>query len=77
MIIMVKLWLISGPRYSIRAISGTTVAPNKDINEEKSPENWKIKMLYDGECPLCMREVYRFPLSLPPVTLLFFEILTM
>uniref|UniRef100_A0A3Q7FQ61 Thiol-disulfide oxidoreductase DCC n=2 Tax=Solanum lycopersicum TaxID=4081 RepID=A0A3Q7FQ61_SOLLC len=46
-----------GPRYSIRAISGTTVAPNKDINEEKSPENWKIKMLYDGECPLCMREV--------------------
>lgn len=20
--------------------------------------NWKIKMLYDGECPLCMREVY-------------------
>ncbi|KAL3374710.1 hypothetical protein AABB24_006282, partial [Solanum stoloniferum] len=47
----------NGPRYSIRAISGTTVAPNKDINEEKSPENWKIKMLYDGECPLCMREV--------------------
>ncbi|XP_059290885.1 uncharacterized protein At5g50100, chloroplastic [Lycium ferocissimum] len=50
----------NGPRFSIRAISGTTVdpvAPKKDINEEKSPENWKIKMLYDGECPLCMREV--------------------
>ncbi|MCD7447698.1 hypothetical protein HAX54_032891 [Datura stramonium] len=47
----------NGPRYSIRAISGTTVAPNKDTNEEQSPENWKIKMLYDGQCPLCMREV--------------------
>ena len=20
-------------------------------------ENWEIKMLYDGDCPLCMREV--------------------
>lgn len=47
-----------GPKYSIRAISGTTAAPDKDIKEEKSPENWNIKMLYDGECPLCMREVY-------------------
>ncbi|KAJ8536395.1 hypothetical protein K7X08_034796 [Anisodus acutangulus] len=49
----------NGPRYSIRAISGTTmdpVAPKKE-NEDQSPENWKIKMLYDGECPLCMREV--------------------
>lgn len=23
----------------------------------KTPPSWKIKMLYDGECPLCMREV--------------------
>lgn len=23
----------------------------------KSQNNWKIKLLYDGECPLCMREV--------------------
>jgi len=22
-----------------------------------SPKDWKIKMLYDGDCPLCMREV--------------------
>ncbi|KAM0855072.1 hypothetical protein ACQ4PT_050018 [Festuca glaucescens] len=22
-----------------------------------SSQNWRIKMLYDGECPLCMREV--------------------
>ncbi|OIT04911.1 PREDICTED: uncharacterized protein At5g50100, mitochondrial [Nicotiana attenuata] len=50
----------NGPRYSIRAISGTTVdpvAPKKDNAEQQSPENWKIKMLYDGDCPLCMREV--------------------
>ncbi|KAK4362392.1 hypothetical protein RND71_017633 [Anisodus tanguticus] len=47
------------PTYSIRAISGTTVDPvaTKKENEDQSPENWKIKMLYDGECPLCMREV--------------------
>lgn len=32
------------------------VAPSKE-DEEQSSENWKIKMLYDGECPLCMREV--------------------
>nr|GMC75455.1 uncharacterized protein LOC109165641 [Ipomoea batatas] len=24
----------------------------------RASKNWKIKMLYDGECPLCMREVY-------------------
>ncbi|KAM3380962.1 putative protein, chloroplastic [Capsicum galapagoense] len=51
----------NGPRYLIRAINGTTVDPvtskKEDANDDKSPENWKIKMLYDGECPLCMREV--------------------
>ena len=25
--------------------------------KSKTPPSWKIKMLYDGECPLCMREV--------------------
>ncbi|KZV39686.1 hypothetical protein F511_22711 [Dorcoceras hygrometricum] len=46
-------------KYPIRAISGTTVDPvaTKKETEEPSTENWKIKMLYDGECPLCMREV--------------------
>ncbi|PSR96679.1 Thioredoxin-like fold protein [Actinidia chinensis var. chinensis] len=46
-------------KYSIRAIHGATVdpiAPKKE-DEEQLSENWKIKMLYDGECPLCMREV--------------------
>ncbi|XP_019197282.1 PREDICTED: uncharacterized protein At5g50100, mitochondrial [Ipomoea nil] len=46
-------------RFSVRATSGTTVdavAPKKE-NEDQSSKNWKIKMLYDGECPLCMREV--------------------
>ncbi|XP_077214725.1 putative thiol-disulfide oxidoreductase DCC [Tasmannia lanceolata] len=29
------------------------------LSKEDDPlsKNWKIKMLYDGECPLCMREV--------------------
>lgn len=44
---------------SVRAIQGATaepVAPKKE-NERQSPQDWKIKMLYDGDCPLCMREV--------------------
>ncbi|KAE9453795.1 hypothetical protein C3L33_14329, partial [Rhododendron williamsianum] len=49
----------SGLKYPIRAIHEATVnpvAPSKD-DAGKSPDNWKVKMLYDGECPLCMREV--------------------
>ncbi|XP_010678698.2 uncharacterized protein At5g50100, chloroplastic [Beta vulgaris subsp. vulgaris] len=49
-------------RHSIRAFQGATldpITPKKD-EEEKNQDydhNWKIKMLYDGDCPLCMREV--------------------
>lgn len=46
-------------KLSIRAVNGTAVdpvAPKKET-QEPSSDNWKIKMLYDGECPLCMREV--------------------
>ncbi|EEF28096.1 uncharacterized protein At5g50100, chloroplastic [Ricinus communis] len=44
--------------YSVRAIHKAIVDPvtTKKKNEEKSTP-WKIKMLYDGDCPLCMREV--------------------
>ncbi|KAK3225382.1 hypothetical protein Dsin_005244 [Dipteronia sinensis] len=47
----------------IRAIQEATanpLNPKKEYDQKKeqpSPENWKIKMLYDGDCPLCMREV--------------------
>ncbi|KAI3430004.1 uncharacterized protein J3R85_008515, partial [Psidium guajava] len=44
---------------SVRAIQGATaepVAPKKE-HERQSLQDWKIKMLYDGDCPLCMREV--------------------
>jgi predicted DCC family thiol-disulfide oxidoreductase YuxK len=27
------------------------------INNDKQNPSWKIKLLYDGECPLCLREV--------------------
>ncbi|KAJ0106399.1 hypothetical protein Patl1_17978 [Pistacia atlantica] len=52
----------AGTINQIRAIQGATVdplTPNKEQQKEASPEpeNWKIKMLYDGDCPLCMREV--------------------
>ncbi|CAA0826649.1 Uncharacterized protein - mitochondrial [Striga hermonthica] len=50
----------SGVKFLIRAINGTAAdprgAPNKETVED-TWENWKIKMLYDGECPLCMKEV--------------------
>ncbi|KAI4336099.1 hypothetical protein L6164_014670 [Bauhinia variegata] len=42
----------------IRAVSQVRSEPvSKKQDEEQSPKNWKIKMLYDGDCPLCMREV--------------------
>ncbi|KAH7857115.1 hypothetical protein Vadar_009164 [Vaccinium darrowii] len=49
----------SGFKYPIRAIHEATVDPvvSRKDEEGKSPDNWKVKMLYDGECPLCMREV--------------------
>ena len=31
---------------------------SKEINDKPSAKpNWQIKLLYDGECPLCVREV--------------------
>ncbi|KAK9747952.1 hypothetical protein RND81_02G025900 [Saponaria officinalis] len=51
----------SGYSYSIRAIQGTSVEPISLKVDEKEKQNggqnWQVKMLYDGDCPLCMREV--------------------
>ncbi|WRX18862.1 DCC1-like thiol-disulfide oxidoreductase family - like 2 [Theobroma cacao] len=51
-------------KYQIRAVQEATAdivssqkAKEDDDDEQQSPQNWKIKMLYDGDCPLCMREV--------------------
>ncbi|KAL2935971.1 hypothetical protein RDABS01_019089 [Bienertia sinuspersici] len=51
-----------GVKHSIRAIhQGSTldpVTPKKDEgNKHDYDHNWTIKMLYDGDCPLCMKEV--------------------
>ncbi|MCL7024780.1 hypothetical protein MKW94_027109 [Papaver nudicaule] len=45
--------------HGIRAINTDTTAESKTLseNENLSGNNWKIKMLYDGDCPLCMKEV--------------------
>jgi predicted DCC family thiol-disulfide oxidoreductase YuxK len=32
------------------------ISPTQE-NTSISAQNWKIKLLYDGECPLCLREV--------------------
>lgn len=52
-------------KYQIRAVQEATAdivssqkAKEDDDDEQQSPQNWKIKMLYDGDCPLCMREVF-------------------
>jgi len=46
------------PHHYIRAISEATVEPEISKKQKNdSPKDWKIKMLYDGDCPLCMREV--------------------
>ena len=34
-----------------------TSAITESSDRSSSQENWKIKLLYDGECPLCVREV--------------------
>ncbi|KAF7838368.1 thiol-disulfide oxidoreductase DCC [Senna tora] len=51
-----------GFRCQIRALSQAAAEPaisrkEEEEEEEQSPKDWKIKMLYDGDCPLCMREV--------------------
>lgn len=37
------------PQHNTAHDSDPTVSP--------TPPNWRIKLLYDGECPLCLREV--------------------
>lgn len=34
-----------------------TSASTESNNRPSTKHNWKIKLLYDGECPLCVREV--------------------
>ncbi|KAL8097961.1 uncharacterized protein At5g50100, chloroplastic [Apium graveolens] len=51
----------SGYKYFVvRAIQGAStdsVASKKSQQNESESSNWKVKMLYDGDCPLCLREV--------------------
>ncbi|KAF6154686.1 hypothetical protein GIB67_000570 [Kingdonia uniflora] len=46
-------------KHRIRAINTEAAAEKKfsEKHDDRLSEDWKIKMLYDGECPLCMREV--------------------
>lgn len=55
--------MVLGFGFSVRAIQEATTEPithtkgDKGGQSQSSP-SWKVKMLYDGDCPLCMREVY-------------------
>lgn len=41
------------------SLSNTTLYNSDETSKQTSPSSpsWKIKLLYDGECPLCVREV--------------------
>lgn len=71
------IYLVAGFQCHIRAISEAAAEPaiSKRDHEEKLTQSWKIKMLYDGDCPLCMREVYLENFISPSsVTLYLFDI---
>jgi predicted DCC family thiol-disulfide oxidoreductase YuxK len=38
-------------------MSSLQTQPYNSDNPLNQPPSWKIKLLYDGECPLCVREV--------------------
>lgn len=45
---------------SCSTLSQNSVEIESGVNgtgKQNNPVDWKIKMLYDGDCPLCMREV--------------------
>ncbi|PIA62212.1 hypothetical protein AQUCO_00200303v1 [Aquilegia coerulea] len=46
-------------KHQIRAINTeTSVETKASVKEDEHlAQDWKIKMLYDGECPLCLKEV--------------------
>ncbi|RRT45894.1 hypothetical protein BHM03_00059368 [Ensete ventricosum] len=44
--------------FRYRFLSEAKLGTVTRVKEDTCPSNtWKIKMLYDGDCPLCMREV--------------------
>lgn len=53
---MVEIDLASQDSFPLRMTSPTPIAP-PSCSETASP-NWQIELLYDGECPLCLREVH-------------------
>lgn len=50
-------------RATLRTVSYSTAPTNNDVGieningEKEQNESWKVKMLYDGDCVLCLREV--------------------
>ncbi|CAN6448561.1 unnamed protein product [Victoria cruziana] len=48
-----------GAKNKISAVHSDSASIQKVLErgEGQPSEKWKVKMLYDGECPLCMREV--------------------
>ena len=39
---------------------------NRQQQGSAAPPRWDIKMLYDGDCPLCMREVRGLAMQASP-----------
>lgn len=40
-----------------RTTKSDTVMTTKSSDNQSEKTSWKVKLLYDGECPLCVREV--------------------
>eukprot|EP00897_Mesotaenium_endlicherianum_P002109 jgi/Mesen1/1926/ME000146S01011 len=47
----------TGASSSVEPVVEASAAPGSGSEESEEPPDWEVKMLYDGECPLCMREV--------------------
>ena len=46
-----------------RALNSTSIQTletnnNEILGNSGDRDEWKVKMLYDGDCPLCLREVF-------------------
>ncbi|XP_037428831.1 uncharacterized protein LOC119294693 [Triticum dicoccoides] len=49
-------------------VKASPASESKDVGS--SSQSWRIKMLYDGECPLCMREASMDAAATAPTPLL-------
>ena len=50
-------WMSSSSSSSLSALSTATSSSSSSEVEKGTPPAWEFRLLYDGDCPLCMKEV--------------------